>query len=391
VTTQGLASGYQVALLRDVPEERRLSMERFADALEEALGGSPDRTIVGRTVHESPMARRLHLQRAGGYLTRYVHYPLAAARMTADIYHIVDQGYAHVSMFLPFDRTVVTCHDLMLLRAEEGGTGFRGTRKSLLRYRWSTGYLRKVARVACVSRSTQSDAARILGVDAARLIVIPPGVSHTFRRLTGDELATARSRLNWPNDSRCVLLHVSSGHYYKNVPATLRVLRALIDAGIAASLVRVGRPMRPAEIDLCKDLRLEGAVRELGLVSEEQLVEAYNLADILLFPSHYEGFGWPPLEAMACGTPVVCSAAPSLVEVVGSAALTASATDIAGLTRAVREVLGSKELSTRLTTLGLERAAEFSWRRNAEAYAAVYEEVLREASVKSPTRAWDFI
>jgi glycosyltransferase involved in cell wall biosynthesis len=114
-------------------------------------------------------------------------------------------------------------------------------------------------------------------------------------------------------------------------------------------------------------------------VSEEKLVEAYNAADALLFPSFYEGFGWPVLEAMACGTPVVSSDTPALVELVGEAGLVAPPRDVAGLASALEHVLTSPDASGRLREAGLARAEGYGWGRIVAAYASLYREVASAA------------
>ena len=118
-------------------------------------------------------------------------------------------------------------------------------------------------------------------------------------------------------------------------------------------------------------------VRELGVVPEAGLIEIYTAADVFLFPSHAEGFGWPPLEAMACGTPVVTSEDPALVEVVGDAGLRTDARDVAGLAAAVSSLITDPDLAGRLRSRGRDRASEYSWARAGKGYAAVYEELTR--------------
>ena len=116
---------------------------------------------------------------------------------------------------------------------------------------------------------------------------------------------------------------------------------------------------------------------------DERLVELYNAADVLLFPSFYEGYGWPPLEAMACGTPVVTSDAPSLVEVVGDAGLQAPAHDTGALAAAVRAVIESTELAAGLRRRGIERAAQFTWQRTIDGFAEAYALVGERAAIRA--------
>ena len=107
-------------------------------------------------------------------------------------------------------------------------------------------------------------------------------------------------------------------------------------------------------------------------MTDEQLVELYRGADCLLFPSLYEGFGFPVLEAMACGTPVVCANRTSLPEVAGDAAVLVDPDDTAAFAAALAEVLSSPARRAELATAGLARAREFSWRRCADLTVAVY-------------------
>jgi glycosyltransferase involved in cell wall biosynthesis len=113
-------------------------------------------------------------------------------------------------------------------------------------------------------------------------------------------------------------------------------------------------------------------------VPEADLPALYNLADVFVFPSFYEGFGLPPLEAMACGTPVVCSNAASLPEVVGDAALTVAPDDSDGLAAAVGRMLDDPALAEDLRRRGLERARQFTWQRCSQETLAVYQGLYQE-------------
>jgi glycosyltransferase involved in cell wall biosynthesis len=320
-------------------------MARFADELERGLRDRAAFSVTSLTVRPWRIGARLGRPAADRHVSRYVRLPLAARRRRADVYHITDGAYGHVAALLPHDSTVATCHDLMLLRAEEGGLGFRGHPLSVLRYRWSASYLRRLHHVVFDSNSTRRDAIRLVGIDAGRASVVPPGVDSGFRPLADDERRSVRGEL--APDGRRVVLHVSTGLPYKNVRATLRVVAALVETDVV----------------------------ELLRVSDARLVELYNGADVLLFPSHYEGFGWPPLEAMACGTPVVVSDCAPLREVIGDAGLAAPADDVAALTASVRRILESPELAAQLRAAGFRRASGFSWERTLDGYAELYRRV----------------
>ena len=125
------------------------------------------------------------------------------------------------------------------------------------------------------------------------------------------------------------------------------------------------------------DLGLTGRVRLLSGVEDEELVKLYSLATVFAFPSLYEGFGLPPLEAMACGAPVVASNAASLPEVCGQAALLLPPSDVAAWTQTLRRVLTDHDLRRDLQARGPAQASQFSWSRAAEETRRIYDELLR--------------
>jgi glycosyltransferase involved in cell wall biosynthesis len=364
----------RVLLLRDIPELGLRSMERYADALEAGFAECPSIETHSTTVHLPPAAVRLRLRRPVARAMRFLGYPLTARRQRGyDLYHIVDHGMAHLAAALPAARTIVTCHDLMLLRSEEGVTGFRADRWTVARFRWNVSQLRRVAHVVCPTASTRNDVERLVGVPRERITVVPHGIDPSFRPLDAAAARRARATLGLPG--RYALLHVSSGSAYKNVPATLRVTAALRRAGLDVTLVRTGRGLNAAERLLAAGLELDGAIVERGRPADGELALLYNACDALLFPSFYEGFGWPPLEAMACGLPVVVSDCAALTEVTGDAALRAGAEDIDGLAAAVAGILQSADVAADLRRRGLDRAAEFFWERSIERLARIYSRV----------------
>ena len=154
------------------------------------------------------------------------------------------------------------------------------------------------------------------------------------------------------------------------------LLAHLREAGIETILLRAGAPPLDARLKAIAQKHgvLEHVV-ELGSIGDQRLVELYNAADATLFPSHWEGFGWPAAEALACGTPTVVSDCAPLLETVGNAALAAPATDPAALAAAVRRVWDSPVLRDTLRQRGLERARQFSWRSTAERYLHVYRRI----------------
>jgi glycosyltransferase involved in cell wall biosynthesis len=140
-------------------------------------------------------------------------------------------------------------------------------------------------------------------------------------------------------------------------------------------LVKVGKRLTREQRELAEKLGVADCVRELGVLSGEELLTVYWASDLLLFPSWWEGFGWPPLEAMASGTAVVCSDRGALGEVVRGAALVVNPEEPESIADGVARVLGDEGLRRSLVESGLRRAGEFTWERAAAQTFRVYEEV----------------
>jgi len=365
-----------VVLLRNPPAQQNRSMIRYADAVQERLTASSDWRVLPTALMRSPDHWPARVRTLGDYWDRMVAYPVGASRRRGDIWHICDQGYGHLAAWLPAERTVVTCHDLMLLRPESI-SGFRGTRQSVIRFRWSVSYLRRVAHVMCDSRATQDDVVRLTGTSRRRTSVVPLGIEDRFKPADPQQRLNVRRGLGYPDDA-LIVLGVALWVPYKNAPAALETIAALRAGGRDARLLSVGRPLLEEQRALVRDLRLDPWVREHGPVSDEELVAMYNAADVLLFPSFWEGFGWPPLEAMACGTPVVVSTAPALLDAVGDACPAVAASDVRGLADAVVHVTDPGEREA-WRDRGLARARRFPWARTLSAVTGVYENVVGEA------------
>ena len=355
-------------------------MDRYARELSAALAEQlgPDRVTLEHpalfhglsALVDSPRTR--WIDRAW---SRYVTYPRLLRRRNAEVFHILDQAYAHLIRGLDPERTVITCHDLIPLLAADGLVPIQVPPHVIRTFRWRVRQMAAARRVIAVSHATQEAVERYASIRPDCIVVVPQGVNHVFRPLEGRQAALRAAR-GLPPASR-VLLHVATRARYKNTPVLLHALAELRRRDGDLVLARVGAPLHPDEADLARRLGVGDAVRYAGFVDEEALVEWYNAADVLVFPSSWEGFGWPPLEAMACGTPVVASNVPAIAEVVGDAGLLVPPTDPAAVAHAVERVLTDRALAGSLRQRGLARAARFTWKQTAAATAAVYQELLQ--------------
>jgi len=226
------------------------------------------------------------------------------------------------------------------------------------------------------SENTRNDLVCLLDVPPERAEVVYCGVDAHFRPATEDARLEVRERygLDFP-----FILTVGVIEPRKNLPTLLRALSRLkARPDFVPKLVVAGQPgwLYESVYQLVEALHLEREVVFLGYVPEEDLPALYSLAEVFAYPSLYEGFGLPPLEAMACGTPVVCSDASSLPEVVGSAGLLVRALDVEGLAEALARVLADERLRGDLRTRGRQRAAQFTWEATARKLLDVYGRVL---------------
>lgn len=316
-------------------------------------------------------------KKVDGYVGRFAVYPRLVGSLRADVVHVVDHGQGYLVPGLDRRRTVVTCHDVILLALASGRIGLAPIPPVALQlFRISLEAMKGAAMVVADSTQTKRDLVDFTHIDPQNVVVIHPGLNQPFApdRAQGEAL---RRRLGL--DDGPLILQIGRG-FYKNLAAVLRVLRRLREGGIAARVARVGPPLSGDDRALAERLGVHSAVVELGALPDSELPALYNAVDLLLFPSLYEGFGWPPLEAMASGTPVVCSRAGSLDEIVGEAALTADPEDVEALAWHAGTALTDGNVRSSLIDRGLAHAARFNWDRTAARMIDVYRDLLEKVA-----------
>jgi alpha-1,3-rhamnosyl/mannosyltransferase len=205
-----------------------------------------------------------------------------------------------------------------------------------------------------------------------RVHVIPFGVDETFFEAPQDDRALFRARHEIP-ESAFVILHVGSVDQRKNVPAIIAVLDQLRSDGLEAWFLQVGGFLAGEHKAELASRGVGDFFTQLGPATEEELRNAYHAADMLLFPSHYEGFGFPVLEAMASGLPVVTSGAGGLTEVSGGAAVIVPGRESKPYVEAIKKLADDAEWREALIKRGRKRASRFTWSLTATDTAKVYE------------------
>ncbi|MFP4502840.1 MAG: glycosyltransferase family 4 protein [Candidatus Hydrogenedentota bacterium] len=360
-----------------VPAEGRYSMGRVARTLHAHLAPylAPDDTAV---LDDSAMPRTgtrlLHGPRVK--LHKRVLHPLRQCTRPWDVLHLVDNDYALGIPPGKCGRTVVTVHDMMpFLLHDNPAHAFSG-RLGWWFYRRTLANLARAGRIACVSQFTRHCLLEQLDELPAPVAVIYNGIDQAMHPLPAGDPMLADFRLRHDLTGKWVVLHVGSCAPYKRIDALLHIAAGLRRTlGDTLCLLKVGGRFSDAQRALVGVLGLGDALVHLTGLDEDQLVCAYNAADVLLWPSQFEGFGLPVLEAMACGTPVVCSNGGALAEVAGDAAATHKPEDHAGMTAACHKVLEDAAYADDLRSRGRARAQDFTWDTAARRYYALYKEV----------------
>jgi glycosyltransferase involved in cell wall biosynthesis len=316
-----------------------------------------------------------------------IAFPLFLRRFSANVYHI---PLNRVPWFMP-KPYVVTVHDMAsLLFSEESGM-----RMNVRRYRFRRGLLR-AGKILAVSAATRRDMVQTLGIpsDRVRLVYSAPAPEFFHRGHSADARAAGpqteeherrrileRYQINYP-----FLLYAGNIRPQKNIPRLVEAF-AVVRGELAnhpdysdLRLIIIGDQIarNPAVRHAVIHSRVENCARFLGFVPFDTLRVFYECAAAFVFPSLYEGFGLPPLEAMASGTVVVTSNVSSLPEAVNDAAMLVNPENVFDIARGIREVLLDPELRAKLVARGKDQAARFSWECTAREVIEVYEEVARK-------------
>jgi len=369
----------RVVLFCDFKEDQRISMDGYA--LD--LTGSLDKNysdFIELDVFKPQMSswtqrlpERFNLKMRAA---RYVDYPLQIRNISGEINHILDHGYAHLLSILDPDKTVVTVHDIIPILVGLGKMpGVKPSGRAWLS-EITAKFYKKARWIISVSENTKRDLINYCGCDPDRIKVVYHGLHKSFVSTIDNSISKtmAREKLGLPTDDAKLIL-ITGQIFYKNHKTCIKVFSILNKKyGKSIKLVRLG-----ADDDEWRRLVVEHSVEEdvinIDYLAPDQMPLIYSAVDCLLFPSLYEGFGWPPIEAMACGTPVVCSNVASLPESVGDAALYCEPEDVDGLVQATESVLTDESLRKGMIDKGFMHIKRFDWTENAKQVMNIYQSI----------------
>jgi glycosyltransferase involved in cell wall biosynthesis len=293
--------------------------------------------------------------------------PLVVKNLKIDVFHSLHYTRP---LWLPC-KSVVTFHDMTFFLFPQLHTGSKRLFFPLA--------IRASARLAqaliAVSENTRQDAIRLVNIPPEKIFTTPLGVDQSFRPIRDLEgLKIIRGKYDLPER---FILYVGLVEPRKNLPVLIRAYRELIEVQRDFDLVVVGRFGWMSEGLLAEVDRLgvKERIRFTGYVPQEDLPWVYNLSSLFVYPTRYEGFGLPALEAMACGVPVITTNVSSMPEIVGDAGFLVEPDSEESLKQAMAEVLADPGLSAEMAARGLERAKQFTWERTARETLRVYQHV----------------
>lgn len=294
--------------------------------------------------------------------------PLYLRQTSFDLFH----GTNYEVPLWNRQRNVLTIHDLSILLHpdyHERDLVRRARRRLPL-------MVRSAAKIIAVTESMKREICDYLGVKPERVAVTPEAPRRAFRRMPLEQTVETRRRHGIEDD---FILFVGTIEPRKNLLTLVRALDEILrNTSLRPQLVIAGGKgwLMDELFSFIESSGIGGRVRFIGYTSDNDLRALYSSCRISVYPSLYEGFGLPPLEAMACGAPVITSRIPAIVETVGGAAILIDPADVVGLARSIAQLWDDERQRDQLSLAGLQRAAEFTWEKTAELTLDVYREVI---------------
>lgn len=372
----------KILLIGNYIHNRQQSMLRFANLMKELLIEAGHEV---RLIHPPPLLGNLKPGETGfgkwlGYFDRYLLFLpyLRREAIWADLVHICDHSNAIYVPFLNGKPHVVNCHDMLAIRGALGHIPEHHPRWSGRIYQqWILNSLKSAQHVVCISAQTQNDLIQVSDLPIERTSVVYMSLSYPYHPMP---INKARSQLKsfirsepWP-----FFLHVGGNQWYKNRPGVVRIFRNLVQLPAFKNhhLILAGKPLSSTLREQIQRSGLEERIHSWADIANEDLCALYSTADALLFPSLREGFGWPIVEAQACGCPVITSNRAPMTEAGGEAAIYIDPENEINAISKIAEGLPHRDA---LIKVGFKNAERFSRKKMAEGYIEAYRKVLSES------------
>ena len=370
----------KVLLIGNYEPDIQESMQRFANMLQTGLikMGHEVRLLRPQPFFRTSQRSSNGLQKWLGYVDKFIFFPYQLRQVVswADVVHICDHSNAMYIKHLQNIPHLVTCHDLLAVRGALGeDTDCPTSPIGKVLQHWILNSLKQAPIVACVSTYTKQDLEKLLkpgSTKNSRLVL--NGINHSYKTLPLDRATVRLESIAEFDASKPFILHVGSSLKRKNRDGIIRIVNRVKDEW-DGQMVFAGTPLTEDLVQLINQLKLNDRIVQI-IKPDNTLLEAlYSKAFAFLFPSRFEGFGWPIIEAQACGCPVLCSDRTSLPEVVGESALIRSVNDEAGFAADILRLTDPLERETWIKK-GLENVKRFTPEIMLSKYIKLYNEVL---------------
>jgi glycosyltransferase involved in cell wall biosynthesis len=382
----------KILLLSNYEKDRQESMLRFANVLQANL---PHHDISSELIRPQETVGRLVKSNNGlgkwlGYCDKYLFFPRDLRKKCSVLHgsgrfvvHICDHSNAIYTRYLKRTPHLVTCNDLLAIRSARGEIPANRTR-------WSGRQLQRLIltglngaqRVTCISEATRLDLSRLSNLSPSQIDLTYMGLNFDYRPVSRNEAQIALHNVSEIIPNQPFLLHVGGNQWYKNRLGVLQIYNGLLKVfPTAPRLVMAGKAFTPEMIRFVDEKQLSGRVCSLTQCSNEQLRALYALAELLLFPSLEEGFGWPIIEAQACGCRVLTTNKAPMTEAGGKAAFYFNPADFETASAVIRRILDqTPEEKAVSIQLGMRNAAQFSTDRMLENYICLYDSLNRTST-----------
>jgi glycosyltransferase involved in cell wall biosynthesis len=341
------------------PTDHTYSIDRYARELTRNFPPIVEARLVQYTTSQTLLRKQID---------RFWGYPSFATGQQGRFNIIVAEAYAYLLRTLPGRNTICVCHDLH-------GLTYTGPRTPQylfyrLRYRWALRFLKQAKFIVTISHNTKSELLKFCPfLSEERVVPVHNGLEDHWRNVIPNEVR-GRIQQKFGLKGRRFILHVGNDLWYKNVPGLIQAFSRLANSDLL--LVYVGN-LTAETIAMARGLSISNRIIQLADLSDEELAALYQTAEVFVFPSFTEGFGWPPLEAMASGCPTICSTAGSLREICGDASIFVNPHDIGEMSNSICRVLNQDDLRHSLIAKGHEQAAKFSWWSTANAFLELFQ------------------
>jgi glycosyltransferase involved in cell wall biosynthesis len=351
-------------------------MRLYADWVKKmAENRGHDVTVIRPTPFFAKMSHRPAIRKNLGYLDKFILFPprLARASKGYDLVHVVDHSNSMYLRFVSGKHKLITCHDLLAIRAARGEfaqvrVGWTGR----LLQRWILSGLRVAEYAVCVSEKTARDLKRLTEHNYPETRIIHHSLNCDYS--PGASQSERVMKMVGLREGQPYLIHVGGNSWYKNRLGVLEIFAhfAAMPENAAYKLVMVGFPWTSEMVNFVRENGLTGRATEAVGIGPSELRELYCNASALLFPSLEEGFGWPVLEAQACGCLVITSGRPPMTEVAGEAAIFIDPNET---TRAAQAMSAGIRNGDALRAAGLRNLERFTEAKVAAQYMEFYEAV----------------